>query len=75
MSGASLQIRELEARKMAHGCSVYSSTKDSYHDQRIKATQSAATSAACGDRWMALRSELKKTRHRAASISIIRGTH
>jgi hypothetical protein len=54
-----LQQAELAARIMAHGCNVYSSNKDSEHDQRIKATRSAATSAACGERWMAARAKLR----------------
>ena len=55
-----LQQAELEARKMAHGCSVYSSNKDAEHDQRIKATRSSATSAECGERWMEARAKLIK---------------
>jgi hypothetical protein len=55
---ADLQKTELAARIMAHGCNVYSSNKDSEHDQRIKATRSAATSAACGQRWIAARNNL-----------------
>lgn len=55
-----LQQEELSARIMAQGCSVYSSNKDAPHDQRIKATRSAATSAACGERWMVARTKLKE---------------
>jgi hypothetical protein len=54
-----LQRAELDARIMAHGCNVYSSNKDAHHDQRIKATRSAATSAACGKRWMAALDKLR----------------
>mgnify|MGYP003655711607 CR=1 FL=1 len=54
-----LQKIELEARIMAHGCNVYSSNKDSEHDQRIKATRSSSTSAACGIRWMSARDKLE----------------
>jgi hypothetical protein len=53
-----LQQVELAARRMAHGCSVYSSNKDTEHDQRIKATRSSTTSKACGDRWLAARDAL-----------------
>jgi hypothetical protein len=53
-----LQDAELAARIIAKGCNVYSSNKDSEHDQRIKATRSSATSAACGVRWMAARAKL-----------------
>lgn len=54
-----LQQKELEARILAHGCPVYSSTKDAPHDQCMKATNSSATSAACGNRWMDARAKLK----------------
>jgi hypothetical protein len=54
-----LRKAELAARIMAHGCNVYSSNKDSEHDQRIKATRSAATSAACGARWIVARDNLR----------------
>lgn len=60
MDDEKLLNAERDARLMAHNCPVYSSTKDSEHDQRIKATRSSATSAACGNRWMEFRSELKR---------------
>jgi hypothetical protein len=68
-----LQKVELEARIMAHGCNVYSSNKDAEHDQRIKATRSSATSAACGARWMAARAKLDEAGIKPLSAPEYRG--
>jgi hypothetical protein len=54
-----LRKAELAARIIAKGCNVYSSNKDGEHDQRIKATRSAATSATCGARWIVARDKLR----------------
>jgi len=60
-----LRDKEAAARELAHGCSVYSSNKDSDHDQRIKATRSSATSSAAGERWMAAKDQLETFEDRA----------
>jgi len=58
MTDDKLLQNELAARKMAHNCPVYSSTKETLGEQCFKATKSSATSAACGERWMALRRQV-----------------
>ena len=52
MSDEQLICDEYAARKLAHGCNIYTGP-ECYH-----ATRSGATSAAAGKRWMDLRSKL-----------------
>ena len=54
-----LQSAELAARIAAHGCRVYAPKQGTDPSEATyNATRSGATSAACGERWMAARSEL-----------------
>lgn len=54
MTDTELLQAEKKARLMAHNCTVYTG------DQVYLATMSGQRSAACGERWQSLRTEVKK---------------
>lgn len=56
-----LRLAEREARALAGGCPIYAPKQGVDEGEALyHATRSGATSAACGERWMALRSRLNK---------------
>mgnify|MGYP003636564223 CR=1 FL=1 len=61
MDDITLKLEERSARIMAHGAPVYAPKQGTDEGEALqRATKSGATSAACGDRWMELRAQLKE---------------
>lgn len=59
MTDGEVLMSELTARKMAHECPIYAPGSGA-QNATYNATRSAATSAACGNRWMEYRNILNE---------------